>query len=493
MKSNLTNKVLDGFLWMSLSKIAHIILHLIILAILARLLTPNDFGMLAASMVVINLSDIFVQIGVGPSIIIKKNIDDDFIKTAFSLSLIFGFGFGILILVFAPHIAKIFKISDLTNILIVLCLIFPIKSFSVVAESLLKKYMKFRLLAYRSIISYAIGYGLIGIILAFLDFGIWALVAATISQVLVNSVFVLIAYPHNKKLYINKYLVKELLYYGGGFTLSRIFNYTANQADNFIVARWLGPSSLGFYNRAYTLMKTPINLYGQMLHDVLFPALSSIRDKSSEMTSVFSKGTMIISVLSLPVMLLMIVLAPEIIMIFLGKQWIAAIAPFQIIAFSMYFRVGYRISNTVAKSSGIIYKNAYLQIIYTFLIIIAALIGKNWGINGVAMGVTIAIFIQFLLMSNLGLSVTTITWVKFLRLHLPALVYTAILSPFIIAATYYCRIQEYPDAIVFISNIIVIVVITLSLIKLRLHRYLGREFVSNMNNFVAIVKRKIHI
>ncbi len=490
MKGSLTNKVLGGLMWMFISKGGNLILHLIILAILARLLTPRDFGMLAASMVVISFSDIFVQIGVGPSVIIKKKIDIDYIRTAFSISILFGTGFGLLIFTFAPAISNVFNISELTDILRVLCIIFPIKSFSVVAESLLKKSLKFKILAYRSLFSYAIGYGAVGIVLALLEYEVWALVAATISQVFINSIFVLIAYPHSKKILFRKSLLKELLFYSGGFTLSRIFSYAANQADNLIVARWLGASALGFYNKAYVLMKTPINLYGQMLHDVLFPALSSVRDKSSQMTLVFSNGTTVLSVFSMPLMLLMLVLAPEIIIFFLGEQWIAAIKPFQIMAIGMYFRVGYRISVTMAKSSGIIYKNAYLQIIYAILITIAALLGKEWGINGVAAGVTVAIFIQFLLMSNLGISITTLTWKKFLTLHLPSLGYTAILSPFVLTVTYFTRTNDLPNIMVLFSNLILVIIITMLLIKLRMYKYLGEEFIAIMQRIIDMIKNK---
>lgn len=487
---NLTSSVFSGFFWMTFNKIGNVILHLIILAILARLLTPKDFGMLAAAMVVINFSDIFAQIGVGPSIIIKDHINENYIRTAFTLSIILGFSFFLLLFVFARQISFAFRIDELSRVLMALSIIFPLRSFSVVAESLLKKNLRFKILAFRGLISYTLGYGIIGITMAALGYGIWALVSATLSQVFTNTLFVLIAYPHKKRLLFRKDIAKELLFYGGGFTLSRVFSYTANQADNFVVARWLGSSALGFYNRAYTLMKTPINLYGQMLHDVLFPALAGVKDKSAQMTSVFSKGTVLLSIFSMPLMLLMIVLAPEIIHVFLGSQWDQAIEPFQIIALSMYFRVGYRISVTITKSAGVIYKNAYLQFIYTVLIIIAAFIGKKWGINGVSTGVTIAIFIQFLLMSNLGLSITTIKWRDFIKLHYPALIFTAILTPFIILITYYTRYHNMHGIIVIISNFGVFIIITFLLYKLNMHIYLGDDFIDVFKKFKTLIYSK---
>ena len=428
---------------------------------------------------------------VGPSVIVKRNIDSHYIRAAFSLSVLFGLGFGLLVFALAPFVEKVFQINELARILRTLCIIFPLKGVSVVAESLLKKNMSFKVLAYRGLFSYALGYGGIGIILAFSGFGVWALVGAKISQVLINSVFVLIAFPHPKALLFRKDLSKELFFYGGGFTLSRFFSYTANEADNFIVARWMGTSALGFYSKAYTLLKTPVNLYGQMMHEVLFPALAGIRDKSDQLTSALANGTVVLSVISMPLMLLMLVLAPEIILFFLGDQWIKAIAPFQIFAASMYFRVGYRISVTIAKSSAVIYKNAYLQMVYTALIITAAFVGKNWGVNGVATGVTLAIFVQFMLMSNLGISITNLTWKRFLYLHLPALLYTALLCPFVLGITYVARVNDISNLGVLVFNFTAVSIVTLVLLKFKMYQFLGEEIGTIFQKVNSIIMKKL--
>lgn len=447
--------------------------------------------MLAAAMVIINFSDIFVEIGVGPTVIIKKNLNHDFIRVAFSISIILGLSLALIIFLLAPLISNAFNIYELTDIIKALCIIFPIKSLSVVAEALLRKNLKFKILAFRGIFSYAIGYGLVGITLALLDMGVWALVIATIAQGLLNTIFVLAASPHPKSMLFKKEIGKEIIYFGGGFTLSRVFTYFANQADNFVVARWLGASALGFYNRAYTLMKTPINLYGQMLHNVLFPALANIEDRTTQMTNVFKKGTIFLSFFSLPIMVFMIILAPEIIKVILGNQWEAAIVPFQIIAISMYFRVGYRISVTIAKSAGVIYKNAYLQVIYTILIVVASIIGKEWGVSGVAAGVTIAIFVQFILMSNLGLSISNLNWSNFIKLHIPGISFAVILTPFFILVTYFSRKFGLSDIYAIILNLLAFALITAVLIKTNAHTFLGPDFKDIINNFTNMVNKKI--
>jgi len=121
-----------------------------------------------------------------------------------------------------------------------------------------------------SVGSYVFGYACIGITLAWLGYGVWALVGATLGQSFLNSVLLLILSPIPFSPCLARREMRELLFFGGGFTLAHFLNYSANQGDYFVVGRMMGPGALGVYSRAYQLMMMPAKYFGQVLTVVLF-------------------------------------------------------------------------------------------------------------------------------------------------------------------------------------------------------------------------------
>jgi len=161
-EGGLTRRTITGLLWASGGKAGQAILQLVILAIMARLLTPADFGVVSAALVVIGFSYIFSMLGLGPALIQRPVLEARHLDTAFTSSVIFGLLLGALIWVGAPVAADILRIDGVRPVLRVLAWMFPLQGVGVAADSLLRRELHFRWLARLDVAAYAFGYGLVG-------------------------------------------------------------------------------------------------------------------------------------------------------------------------------------------------------------------------------------------------------------------------------------------------------------------------------------------
>jgi len=183
---SLTHRTLAGMLWMSYGKAAYSILQLVVLGVLARLVTPAQFGVVSAALVVIGLSSIVSQLGLGPALVQRPKLEPRHLDTAFTASLLLGLGLGALIWLGAPMAAGFLHMDGVTPVLRALAWVFPIIGLGTVSSSVLSRELRFSWLANLEVVTYGIGFGAVGITGALLGWGVWALVAGQIGQGLVK-------------------------------------------------------------------------------------------------------------------------------------------------------------------------------------------------------------------------------------------------------------------------------------------------------------------
>ena len=427
--TKLTHSTLSGFFWMSLGSGAQAILQLVVLMILARLLTPSDFGVVAVALVVLGFSIIFSQLGVGPAIVQRKVLELEHLRMAFTLSLLFGLIITALVWLSAPEISGFFRISELTPVIRAMSFMFLLQSISVVSESLLQRELKFRILAAIDVITFAVGFGGVGIMFALMNYGVWSLVAAYLAQALLKTLILLYKQPHPKLPIIHKQAFLELMNFGGGFTLARIGNYLAGQGDNLVVGRYLSAEALGIYGRSYQLMSVPASLFGQIVDKVLFPAMAKVQQDPKRLEKAFRRGVALIALMILPTSAVLYFLAPELVYVMLGPDWDGVVLPFQIFSIGMLFRTSYKLSDSISRATGAVYRRAWRQAVYALLVIGGAYYGQRWGLAGVACGVLGAITINFLLMAELSLTLAKMKWRSFIAAHGAAVLLTTIITP----------------------------------------------------------------
>jgi O-antigen/teichoic acid export membrane protein len=185
-----------------------------------------------------------------------------------------------------------------------------------------------------------------------------------------------------------------------------------------------------------------------VLDSVLFPAMAKVQDDSRRLGAAYLRGVALMALLVLPLSAALILLAPEVIRLALGPRWMPAVATFQILGIGMLFRTSYKVSDSIARSTGAVYRRAWRQILYAGLVVVGAWIGQHWGIEGVACGVVVALTFNFLAMAELGLGVAQVSWGAFWGVHLPALWLTLVSFPAVWAATHVARGLALPAVLV---------------------------------------------
>ncbi|WP_293612380.1 lipopolysaccharide biosynthesis protein [Ponticaulis sp.] len=400
-KSNVENsffgKAFGGAVWLLSGGITRVIIKTVVLAILARILTPADFGVLGACMTLFAFTEVFMQLGVAPALVQKENLSEQDIHTGLlitvSLSVLFAGG----VFWLSPDLASFFSFPDLQAPFQVVALTFPLIALGTVSGALLQRNLKFKLIAMIEVSSYAFGYGLVSVSLALAQWGFWALIVGQVAQFVLRNFLLFVASKHSLSFHFDVDSARSLLNFGVGATLARIFNYFAANGDYLVVGRTLGVDYLGLYTRAYFLIQQPANLIGQIVNNVLFPILSVIKSDIERVIRIYQGGVFLVFLSSGLGSVLLFFSAKEIVLLLLGEQWTSLVLPFQILLIGLPFRIAYKIGNTVIKASGAVYMLALWQFCYAVLIIAGAFYGARYGLNGVAAFVTGAMILGYFL------------------------------------------------------------------------------------------------
>lgn len=394
---SLQTRSLNSFMWLFSGGALEAVLKILVVSILARILTPADFGIVSAALTVVALADVFGRIGVAPSIVQAPELTEVHVRTAVTATLVSGLLVAALVFLAAEPIANLYGMPGLEDYVRVFSVLFLIRAFSLVSEALLQRRMQFRLLAIASLISYVAGYAAVSIILSWLGFGPWSLIFGQLAQVTIQCVLFNVFAVHSFRPSFDVVAFRHMFRFGAGVTLSQIGNYFALNADYMIIGRFLGADALGFYSRAYLLLFQPAQLVGQMGDKVLFPAMSSIQNSKERLAFAFNTAIGLSALIQVPLSVFVMVLAPEVIHILLGHNWDSSIFPFQLLVSTLFFRTSYKFIGTALRATGRVYILALWQWAYAGMVVVGATGGLWLGLPGVAAGVSMAIVLCFVL------------------------------------------------------------------------------------------------
>jgi len=415
---SLTRSTLRGGAWLSAAAIVQVVLQLITVGVLARLLTPGDFGVVAAAMVVLELAQGIALMGMKPAVVQRAELSDGDMRTAHTIAIGLSTLLALLVFIAAAPIAALLRTPAATPMLQVLALVFVVQAQSAVAEGLASRRRQFGLLAIRRTLSYFVGYAVIGVGMALLGFGAWALVAAKLGEATMAAILLSIGCRHPRRLLFDRAPMREFFGFGTGFSVSRIANSLANQADYFVVARTMGPAALGLYSRSYQIMRLPARLLGNVVEDAAFPSFSAIQSERERLARGLYRSLVLMNLLLFLAATGCAVLAPEIVAIALGPQWDEAAPLLALFALALPFRSSQRLASTVSRSTGANWRIALGQIAYFLAVLLGAYLGSRWGLEGLVLGVTAAILLQTVLQFEIACRLTGLARRGVARAHL---------------------------------------------------------------------------
>lgn len=445
--------VVQGVGWSYASAILSGVLRILALSVLARLLSPREFGLLGIAMIFVNFSERIAQVGLGPALVQRIQVTQRHCIAAAYVGILGGVAIFAVLWVGSPFIAEFFKEPEVVSLLRALGILFVLEGLAVVPDSILQRQLRFRALMTIENVSYALGSGALSILLAWMGFGVWSLVAGVIAVRAFRVIMLNVLVPQPVTLTDCRREIRDLLGMGAGYSLGRILNFCALYGDNFVIGRMLGTVPLGIYSRAYQLMSIPSMYFAQVLDRVLFPVLAQKQEDSDNIRKAFLQTLEVVSYAAFPAMAFMVFLSRETVLVLFGERWTPVIPVLQILSLGVFFRTAYKVGDILSRSLGAVYQHAIRQGVYTILVVCGAFLGSNWnGIEGVSWAVLFAVAMNYFLMLILSVRLVHTTWSEVFRVHVPGAWVAGVMSLALYLSTSILREMELPPIVVLVSG-----------------------------------------
>jgi PST family polysaccharide transporter len=326
----LKDQAILGIEWTAGARAVKLILQFIISVILARLLAPKDFGLIAMIVVITGFAGIFSEMGFGTALIQRKNIEERHLSSIFWLNIAVGLILAFIFFAAAPLISAFYSEPRLKILTMFISVNFFFSSLKVVQSSILRRSMDFRKLAVIETTTMLIA-GAFAITLALIGFGVWSLASQMIITTFVGVILFWFLTDWRPRFQFDKNAVKELLGFSSNLLGFNVFNYWARNIDNLLIGKFVSSTGLGIYSRAYGLMLMPLSQISATLGRVLFPSLSKTQDDKVLTKRIYLKTIGAIALLTLPMMTGLVVVADSFVLALLGPRWVAVVPVLRIL------------------------------------------------------------------------------------------------------------------------------------------------------------------
>jgi O-antigen/teichoic acid export membrane protein len=348
----LQRQVSRGLTWTIVDNWGRQMLGFVVFVVLANLLLPADFGLVALAVVFVNFAQVFVDQGLGDALIQRRELTRSHIDTAFWAAMATGTLLTLLGLVLAIPIAALLREPELQPILQVLSLTFVLTAMSSIQIALLRRELAFRSLALRSIFATLAG-GTVGIGMAYLGFGAWALVGQLVSSAVVSVLTLWWVLPWRPGLRFSREHFRSLFSFGINVVGTDAVGFFARNTDNLLIGAFLGTTPLGLYAVGYRVLDTSQVLLINIARKIAFPALSSLQHDRPRIQRAYFKLTRVSNTLILPAYVGLALIAPELIVVLFGQRWtdsglvaavlflIGPVLTLQAFSVSLFYAVGH--------------------------------------------------------------------------------------------------------------------------------------------------------
>lgn len=385
----LKQKALKGFFWVTLSSFIVQSVQFLTKIILARLLMPQDFGIVAIALVIINAFALINDLGGSMAIVYFKSKKEEVVDTSFFITSLTGIVFFIFSMIFADSLAGFFGEPLLARIVRMFSIVFLLGAASTVSTSIITKELKFNKLFLAEIISTFV-YVLLTVWMAVKGYGVWSLVAGYLASVTTSTLLLLFMCGWKPRIRFNLEIGKKLIHYGKYVIASNIFSFLALQGDNAVVGKVLNSAALGFYVLAYSLANLPATQIAGVISRVMFPTFSKLQNNYGRLREAYIKTIEVTLFIALPFIFGTTLVANEFVTYVLGDKWSPIIYPLYILLWFGLFR-------SIVKLTGYLFPAvgkprlstkimAYEVIIFAILVVPLTL---RFGIIGTSIATTI--------------------------------------------------------------------------------------------------------
>jgi O-antigen/teichoic acid export membrane protein len=381
--SDFRHKTINGIAWSVVSKFGRMALKFIIDVILARLLSPREFGLVAMITVITSFASIFAELGFSSALVQKRDVRREHWSSVFWLNLGAGLLLTLIFMAGAPLVARFYDEALLVPLTVFIATNFLISSLNIVQNTLLTKELNFRVLSIVEISAVGLS-GLVAIIMAYAGLGVWSLAAQSVILSAVTAILLWKLNDWRPEFTFQWNAVKDLLGFSMNLFGTQVLNYWVRNIDYLLIGRFLGTSPLGVYNKAYDVMLFPLVSVSRVLSRVMFPSFSIIQKEKQRVRDLYLRMTRTIALITFPMMLGLFVIVQPFVMTVFGSKWAEMIPVLRVLCL-----VG--MSQSIGTLNGNLYLSqgcADLQFKVGLFVkanaILGIVIGLRWGILGVA-------------------------------------------------------------------------------------------------------------
>lgn len=330
MTSNsLKSKTISGLLWKFAERIGAQAITFILSIILARLLSPKDYGVVAILLVFITIADVFVNAGFGKALIQKKDADNLDFSSVFYFSFLFSVVIYAVIFLAAPFVAGFYNMPILQPTLQVLALRIPVAAINSVQQAYVSRNMQFKKFFY-STLSGTAASAVVGIAMAYNGCGIWSLVGQYLSNAVVNTIVLFSVINWRPQLMFSLLRLKSLFSYGWKLLLSGLIDTGYQSLNSLLIGKFYTPADLAFFDTGKKFPMVIVTNINSSISSVLFPVLASEQDETERVKAHTRKAIQISSYIMWPMMLGMVACADNIVSLVLTDKWLPAVPYLQI-------------------------------------------------------------------------------------------------------------------------------------------------------------------
>ena len=346
-----SNGIVGAAIWSSLQRFGGLAISFISNMVLARLLSPDDFGTMGLIMVFITVADVLVDGGLGNALIQKKHIEEKDKTTIYTTNLAFSIFLFISLFLAAPFIESFIGVSGFALLLRVQSGCVLIRAFYVVNVSQITRDLRFSKLAQVTLISQVLS-TFIAIIMAYQGLGVWSLLLKTILLDLFCCVLYAFDSPFRYKLAFDKSSFKELFGFGFPVALANIIESLYSNIVSFIIGKAYSVKDLGYFNQANSLKQIPVYSVSAVINQVFFPFFSRIQDDSSALVRQYRTTVRVVTFFVYPILSFLLFFAEPVIVLLYSEKWLPCVSIFQVLCFSGFLNALYHLSRSTIKAVG---------------------------------------------------------------------------------------------------------------------------------------------
>jgi teichuronic acid exporter len=400
------------------------LIHIPTIVVLARLLSPHEFGITAAAIFFVNFANRFTKLGFNTTLVRMKTLQPEHMSSVFIVSVATGLvSWGTLTLA-SPWISKFFNSPEAGQVIPVAALTFVVAPFGSVSAALMTRDLRYKV---KTFVDWTgtVTFSATAVALAWSGWSFWSLVYAELARTTVQTAAYLCLGRWVPRLRFSKAAMGEMLSFGVGIYVKRLLDYATQNLDNLVVGKVLGLTALGLYDKAFTTvnrMVARITLNGP---GVTFRIFALIHEDQERFRRAYRKVLLTATLMSYPTLATLVVVAPSLFRLLLGERWLPAVPAFQILCVAAMPKIQNAFASTAVQAIGLIWSEIWRQIVSVLLLVLAVVFFSRWGIEGAAFGVLTAQLTMNVLMHTMLRTAVGLTLGDIVAPQVPSLICAA--------------------------------------------------------------------